>query len=47
MGYMTSQFRKVPPARLEQRGALRHPVVLRKANSRTHAQPPSGPKATA
>jgi hypothetical protein len=39
MGYMTSQFRKVPPARLEQRAALRHPVVLRKANSRTHAQP--------
>lgn len=38
MGYMTSQYRKVPPARLAQRAALHHPVLLSKGHSRTHAQ---------
>ena len=40
MGYTTSQFRKVPPARLEQRAALRHPVLLGKVTARRHAQRP-------
>jgi hypothetical protein len=40
MGYMTSQFRKVQPARLEQRQTLRHPVLLNKANLRKHAGQP-------
>lgn len=40
MGYMTSQFRKVEPARLEQREALRHPVLLSKATVRRHAARP-------
>ena len=40
MSYATSQFRKVPPARLEQREALRHPVLLGKATVRKHAERP-------
>ena len=35
MGYMTSQYRKVAPARIEQRGALRHPVLLQRATVRS------------
>ncbi len=34
MGYMTSQYRKVAPARIEQRGAVRHPVMLQRATVR-------------
>jgi hypothetical protein len=34
MGYMTSQYRKVEPARLEQREAQRHPVLLGRASVR-------------
>ena len=34
MGYMTSQYRKVAPARIEQRGALRHSVLLQRATVR-------------
>ncbi|MBL0926007.1 MAG: PilZ domain-containing protein [Sphingomonadaceae bacterium] len=40
MGYMTSQYRKVAPARLEQREAVRHPVLLGKATVRRHAKHP-------
>jgi len=40
MGYMTSQFRKVEPARLEQRGAFRHTVLLSKATVRRRAARP-------
>lgn len=40
MGYATSQFRKVPPARLEQREAVRHPVLLSKVTVRKHAERP-------
>jgi hypothetical protein len=28
MGYMTSQYRRVAPARLEERDAIRHPVLI-------------------
>lgn len=34
MGYMTSQYRKVAPARIEQRDAVRHPVFLKAATAR-------------
>lgn len=40
MGYMTSQYRKVEPARLEQRNAVRHPVLLGKVTVRKHAKHP-------
>jgi PilZ domain len=40
MGYLTSQYRKVEPARLEQREAVRHPVLLGKATVRRHAKHP-------
>ncbi|QGY79428.1 PilZ domain-containing protein [Sphingorhabdus lacus] len=40
MGYMTSQYRKVAPARLEQREAQRHPVLLGKATVRNHTKLP-------
>lgn len=40
MVYATSQFRKVPPARLEQREVVRHPVVLSKVTVRKHAERP-------
>lgn len=40
MGYMTSQFRKVEPARLDQREAFRHPVLLSKATVRRNAARP-------
>lgn len=40
MSYATSQFRKVPPARLEQRQELRHPVLLGKVAVRKHAERP-------
>ena len=40
MGYTTSQFRKVPPARLEQREAQRHPVLLGKVTARKKNQRP-------
>lgn len=41
MGYMTSQYRKVEPARLEQRQASRHPVLLQKATIRQHSKQPT------
>ena len=34
MGHMSSQYRKVAPARIEQRGTLRHPVLLQRATVR-------------
>jgi hypothetical protein len=37
---MTSQYRKVAPARLEQREAVRHSVQLGKATVRRHAKHP-------
>jgi hypothetical protein len=40
MGYMTSQYRKVEPARLEQREVVRQPVLLQKATVRRHAAQP-------
>lgn len=40
MGYLTSQYRKVVPARIEQRDAVRHPVLLQKATIRRHAKHP-------
>ena len=40
MGYMTSQYRKVEPARLEQRDVARHPVLLQKATVRRHSKQP-------
>ena len=40
MGYMTSQYRKVAPAQLEQREVVRHPVLLQKATVRRHAKQP-------
>jgi PilZ domain len=40
MGYMTSQYRKVEPARIEQREVMRHPVFLQKATVRRHAKHP-------
>lgn len=38
MGYMTSQYRKVAPARIEQREVVRHPVLLQRATVRLHAK---------
>lgn len=40
MGYMTSQYRRVEPARLEQRAATRHQVLVGKATVRSHAKHP-------
>jgi len=40
MGYMTSKYRKIAPARLEQREEVRHPVLLGKATVRRHAKHP-------
>lgn len=40
MGYMTSQYRKVAPARIEQREAVRHPVLLQRATVRRHSKSP-------
>jgi hypothetical protein len=40
MSYTTSQFRKVPPARLEQRETQRHQVLLGKVTVRKHAKQP-------
>lgn len=41
MGYMTSKYRKVAPAKLEQREVVRHPVLLQKANVRKHSKQPT------
>jgi PilZ domain len=41
MGYMTSQFRKVAPAKLEQRDVMRHPVLLQRATVRRHSKEPN------
>lgn len=38
---MTSQYRKVAPAKLEQREVLRHPVLLQKATIRRHSKQPT------
>ena len=40
MGYMTSQYRRVEPARIEQREAVRHPVLLQRATVRGHSKSP-------
>jgi PilZ domain len=40
MGYMTSQYRKVSPARIDQRAAVRHPVLLQRATVRCHSKKP-------
>lgn len=40
MGYMSSQFRKVTPARVEQREVMRHPVLLQRATVRKHSKAP-------
>lgn len=40
MGYMTSQYKKVAPAQLEQREVVRHPVLLQKASVRRHSKQP-------
>jgi hypothetical protein len=37
MGYMTSQYRKVEPARIDQRDAVREPVLLQLATIRRRA----------
>jgi hypothetical protein len=37
MGYLTSQYRRVVPARLEQRDAVRHPVLISQTTMRRHA----------
>ena len=38
MGYLTSQYRKVSPARIEQRDVVRHPVLLQRATVRRHSK---------
>lgn len=38
MGYMTSQYRRVPPARIEQREVVRHSVVLERATLRDQSK---------
>ena len=40
MGYITSKYRKVEPARIEQRETVRHPVLLQSATVRAHAKHP-------
>ena len=40
MGYTSYKFRKLPPARLEHRDGLRHPVLFGKVTVRRHAQRP-------
>jgi hypothetical protein len=40
MGYMTSHYKKVGPAQVEQREVVRHPVLLGKATVRRHAKYP-------
>jgi PilZ domain len=37
MGYMTSQYRRVAPARLEQRDVFRHPVLISRTTMRRNA----------
>jgi PilZ domain len=37
MGYMTSQYRRVAPARMEEREAVRHPVMISRTTIRRHA----------
>lgn len=34
MGYMTSQYRRVAPARLDERAAVRHPVLITRSTVR-------------
>jgi hypothetical protein len=40
MGLATSAYRKVAPARIEQRQVVRHPVVIRRATVRGHGRQP-------
>lgn len=40
MGLATSAYRKVEPARLEQRAVVRHPVVVKRASVRGHGRQP-------
>ena len=41
MGLATSAYRKVAPARLEQRGAARHPVAIKRASIRGLGRQPA------
>lgn len=40
MGLATSAYRKAAPARLDQRDAVRHPVVIKRARVRGHGKQP-------
>lgn len=40
MGYMASHYKRVAPAKLEQREVVRHPVLLQKATVRRHSKQP-------
>ncbi len=40
MAYLNSQYRPVEPARLEQRKAQRHPVLVQRSTVRKHKAPP-------
>jgi hypothetical protein len=40
MGLASSAYRKVAPARIEQRRADRHPVIIRRATVRGHGRQP-------
>lgn len=44
MGYMTSQYRRVEPARIEQREMVRHAVMLQRATVRRHSKQPAEAK---
>ncbi len=40
MGFTASAYRKVEPARIEQREIARHPVIVRRAKVRGHGRQP-------
>jgi PilZ domain len=40
LGLATSAYRRVAPARIEQREATRHPVVIKRATVRGHGRQP-------
>jgi hypothetical protein len=40
MAFAASAYRKVEPARIEQRAATRHPVIVRRATVRGHGRQP-------
>jgi hypothetical protein len=41
MGLATSAYRKVAPARIEQRETMRHPVVIKRTTVRGHGRQPT------